>query len=122
LVLSNERKARIVPVSGPAIDKLVADNNYYIKSVIEMQRLYPDLAYPLVDVDTFGVVATLCTSTRTPEEVVYSLTKIVFENLDEFRRQHSALADLTKEGMLKGLTAPLHPGAVKYFKETGLLR
>jgi hypothetical protein len=120
--LSNGRKARIIPISGPAIDRLVANHPYYIKTVIEMQRLYPDLTGPLGDVETFGVVATLCTSTRVPDEVVYTLTKIVFENLDEFQRQHPALADLTKEGMLKGLTAPLHPGALKYFKEVGLLR
>jgi len=50
------------------------------------------------------------------------LTKIVFENLDEFRRQHPALVGLKKEGMRQGLTAPLHPGAVKYLKEAGLLR
>jgi hypothetical protein len=120
--LSNERKAQIVPLSGPAIDQLIADNSYYIKTVIRMQQFYPDLAVPLVDVDTFGVVATLCTSIRVPEEKVYTLTKIVFENLDEFRRQHRALVDLTKEGMREGLTAPLHPGAMKYYKEAGLMR
>jgi len=122
MALSNERKARIIPISGPDIDRLVAEHPYYIKSVIEVQWLYPELAGQLDEVATFGVVATLCTSTRASEKVVYTLTKVVFENLDEFRRQHPALADLTKEGMLEGLTAPLHPGAVKYFKETGLLR
>lgn len=120
--LSNKRRARVVPMSGPVIDKLAADNPYYIKTVIEMQRLYPGLAGQLDEVATFGVVATLCTSTRVPEEVVYTLTKIVFENLDEFRRQHPAFAGLTKEGMREGLTAPLHPGAIKYFKEVGLMQ
>jgi TRAP transporter TAXI family solute receptor len=120
--LSNERKAQIIPISGPAIDRLVAEHPYYIKTVIEMQRLYPDLAGPLGDVETFGVVATLCTSIRAPEEVVYTLTKVVFENLDEFQRQHPAFAGLKKEGMREGLTAPLHPGAIKYFREVGLLQ
>lgn len=122
MALSNERKARIVQISGPAIDKLVADNPFYIKTVIGMQRLYPGLATQLDEVATFGVVATLCTSTRVPEEVVYTLTKIVFENLDEFRRQHPAFAGLTKKGMREGLTAPLHPGAIKYYKEAGLMK
>jgi TRAP transporter TAXI family solute receptor len=120
--LSNERKARIIPISGPAIDRLVADHPYYIKSVIEMQRLYPDLAGHLDEVATFGVVATLCTSTRVSEEVVYTLTKIVFENLDEFRRQHPALVGLSKKSMREGLTAPLHPGAIKYYREAGLMK
>jgi TRAP transporter TAXI family solute receptor len=120
--LSNKRKARIIPISGPAIDRLVADHPYYIKTVIEMQRFYPDLADPLGDVDTFGVVATLCTSTSVPEEVVYTLTKIGFENLNEFRRQHPALVGLKKEGMREGLTASLHRGALKYFREVGLMQ
>ena len=122
MALSNERKARIVPISGPAIDKLVADNPFYIKTVIGMQQLYPGLAGQLDEVATFGVVATLCTSTRVSEDVVYNLTKIVFENLDEFRRQHPAFAGLTREGMREGLTAPLHPGAIKYYKEAGLMK
>ena len=87
-----------------------------------MQRLYTGLKGPLEDVDTFGVVATLCTSSRVPEEVVYAVTKVVFENLDGLRRQHPAPVDLTNGGMLEGLSAPLDPGAIKYFKETGLLR
>ena len=121
MALSNEREARIVPISGPAIDKLVANHPYYIKSVIGVKRLYPGLAGQLVEVATFGVVATLCTSARVSEEVVYSLTKIVFENFDEFRRQHPAFLGLTKKSMREGLTAPLHPGAIKYYREVGLM-
>jgi len=73
------------------------------------------------DVDTFGVIATLCTSARVPDPVVYVITKELFDNFDHFRRQHPAYAGLTREGMLEGLTAPLHPGAMQYFKETGLI-
>jgi TRAP transporter TAXI family solute receptor len=120
--LSNERKARIVPISGPAIDKLVAGKKYYTKMPIQVQRFYPGLANSMDEVATFGVVATLCTSSRIPEEVVYVLTRVVFENLDEFRRQHPALVNSTKEGMLEGLTAPLHPGALKYYNEVGLMK
>lgn len=119
--LSNERKAHVVPISGPAVDKLVAEKRYYTKYTIPMQRLYPGLEGPL-EVDTFGVMATLSTSTRVPDEIVYDLVKEVFEHLDDFRRQHPALVELSKEGMLKGLTAPLHPGALKYYKEAGLIR
>ena len=122
MALSSERKARIIPISGPVIGKLVADKSYYIKAPIQMQRLYPGLEGPMDDVDTFGVMATLCTSSRVPEEVVYAVTKVVFENLDGFRRQHPALVDLTKEGMLEGLSAPFHPGAIKYFREVGLMK
>ena len=57
---------------------------------------------------------------KVKDDVVYALTKAVFENLDELRKQHPAFKHLTKEGMLKGLSAPIHPGAMKYFKEAGL--
>jgi len=120
--LSGERKTRVIAISGPGIDKLVADNIFYRKSRIQVHQLYPGLKEPQEDVDTFGVIATLCTSIRVPEEVVYSLTKVVFENFDEFRRQHPALANLTKEGRLKGLSAPFHPGAQKYFREVELMK
>jgi TRAP transporter TAXI family solute receptor len=120
--LSTERKARIIPIFGPEIDKLVADNSYYIKSQIEMRQLYPDLEGQPDNVNTFGVVATLCTSSRIPEEVVYAVTKLVFENLDELRERQPALVGLTKKGMLKGLSAPLHPGALKYYRQAGLMR
>jgi len=117
---SGQRKVRIIPIPSPAIDKLIADNKFYIKATIPVQRLYPNLGDPK-DVITFGVIATLCTSSRLPVDLVYTVTEKVFENLDEFRRRHPALVDLTKEGMLEGLSAPLHPGALKYYKEAGLM-
>jgi TRAP transporter TAXI family solute receptor len=73
-------------------------------------------------VKTFGVIATLCTSSTIPDHVVYTITKEVFDNFAEFKRQHPALGDLTKKGMREGLTAPLHPGAIKYYKEAGLMK
>ena len=119
--LSGERKARIIPISSPAVDHLVGKKNYYLKSTIAVKKLYPDVGNPM-DVATFGVIATLCTSSRVSTEVVYALTKEVFENFETFRRQHPAFLDLSKEGMIKGLSAPLHPGALKYFKEAGLIQ
>jgi len=86
-----------------------------------MQRLYPDLEGSVKDVDTLAVLATLCTSSEVPETVVYQVTKEVFENLAFFRSRHPALVVLTKDGMLKGLHAPLHPGAMKYYREIGLI-
>jgi len=122
LALSGERKARIVPVAGPAIDRLVAKYSYYSKEQLHVQNLYPGTGDPNGDVATFGVLATLCTSAKVPDQVVYDLTKVVFENLAELRQQHPALSGLTREEMLKGLSAPLHPGAEKYFREAGLLQ
>ena len=108
----------LVAVDGPVIDKLVADNAYYRKAVI------PGGMYRGNDEDTptFGVGATFVTSTNVPDEVVYQLVKAVFENFDDFKKLHPAFANLKNEEMVKdGLSAPIHPGAVKYYKEVGLL-
>lgn len=113
------RKVRFIPITGAGIDTLVAGHNYYTRATIPVSQFYPG-AENSVDVKTFGVIATLCTSAEIPDHVVYIITREVFDNLTEFKRQHPALADLTKEDMLKGLTAPFHPGALRYYRERGL--
>lgn len=120
--LSGPRKAHVVPISGPAVEKLVTEKVYYTRYKIPMQQLYPDLSGPLPDVDTLAVLATFCTSSEVSEQIVYVVTKEVFENLEQLRQRHPALSVLTKEGMLEGLHAPLHPGAVKYYREAGLMQ
>lgn len=110
--------AKLVPLTGPAVDKLVQAHPYYAKATIP-GGLYPNNPN---DTETYGVLATFVTSEDVPEESVYNVVKAVFDNFDDFRRLHPALASLKKEDMVKnGLSAPLHPGAEKYFKEKGLL-
>ena len=116
---TGERKVRFIPITGPGIDQMVADHNYYTKTTVPVTQFYPDAENP-AKVKTFGVIATLCTSSTVPDYVVYTITKEIFDNFAEFKRQHPALGDLTKEDMLKELSAPLHPGAIKYFREVGL--
>jgi TRAP transporter TAXI family solute receptor len=109
-------EAKLVPVTGEAIDKLVADNAFYAKATI------PGGMYPGTpdDVDTFGVKATFVTSADVDDDVVYQVVKAVFDNFDRFKGLHPAFADLKEEDMISGgLSAPLHPGAVKYYKERG---
>ena len=111
--------AKLVPLTGETVDKLVADNPYYAKATIPggLYNSNPD------DTQTFGVLATLVTSANVPEESVYQLTKAVFENFDEFKSLHPAFANLDPQKMVTdGLSAPLHPGAEKYYKEKGWLK
>ncbi|TJW32494.1 MAG: C4-dicarboxylate ABC transporter substrate-binding protein, partial [Mesorhizobium sp.] len=71
---------------------------------------------------TFGVRATVVANASTPDEVVYELVKSVFENFDDFKKLHPAFANLDPKEMIKtGLSAPLHPGAERYYKEKGWL-
>ena len=108
----------LVEVSGPEVDKLVGDNDYYRKATI------PGGMYRGSDKDvmTFGVGATFVTSTKVPDDVVYQVVKAVFENFDSFKKLHPAFGVLKKEEMIKdGLSAPLHPGAARYYTEAGLM-
>lgn len=108
--------AQLVNVRGPAIDKLIDANPYYASVTIPggMYANNPD------DTATYGVLATMVASEKTSPEVVYQLVKSVFENFDEFKKLHPAFANLDPKLMIKdGLTAPMHEGALKYYKEKG---
>ena len=108
--------ARLVPMTGPAVDKLVAANSYYAKVNIP-GGLYAGHPNPT---PTYGVLASFVTSAKVPDTAVYELVKAVFENFDEFKKLHPAFVGLDPKNMIKdGLSAPLHPGAVKYYKEKG---
>jgi TRAP transporter TAXI family solute receptor len=112
------RKVRFVPVTGSGIDKLIAGHPYYTKATIPV-GFYPELQNDS-DVDTFGVKATLVTSAKVKEQVVYAITKEVFDNFEQFKKLHPAYAVLTKTNMLENQPAQIHPGAMKYYKEAGL--
>lgn len=110
--------AVLVNVTGAAVDQLVADNPYYRVATI------PGGMYRGNDADTqtFGVGATLVTSASVSDDVVYALVKSVFEDIDGFRGLHPAFANLDPKQMANdGLSAPLHPGAERYFREAGLI-
>ncbi|MGO1120047.1 TAXI family TRAP transporter solute-binding subunit [Rhodovibrionaceae bacterium A322] len=111
--------AKIISVDGPVIDKLIADNPYYRTAMVPA-GMYRGTDS---DVNTFGVGATFVTSADVPDDVVYAVVSAVFENFDDFKKLHPAFAGLTKEAMANdALSAPLHPGAEKYYKEKGLIK
>ncbi|WP_304616451.1 TAXI family TRAP transporter solute-binding subunit [Paracoccus sp. (in: a-proteobacteria)] len=108
--------ARLVTVAGEAIDRLVEENPFYAKVTI------PGGMYAGNDEDTetFGVLATFVTSADVPEETVYQVVRAVFENFDRFKQLHPAFETLEPETMIsEGLSAPLHDGAARYYRERG---
>lgn len=111
-------ESKLIPVTGEAIDKLAGDNSFYSQTAI------PGGMYTGTDVDTptFGVGATFVTSATVSEDVVYNIVAAVFDNFKRFKKLHPAFANLTEEEMItNNISAPLHPGAVKYYKEKGWL-
>jgi hypothetical protein len=108
--------AKLIPLTGPAVDTLVKEHPYYAYATIP-GGMYANNPEPT---KTYGVLATVVTSAKTPDNVVYDLVKAVFDNFDEFKKLHPAFAHLDPKAMIKnGLSAPLHPGAIKYYKEKG---
>ena len=108
--------AVLANVTGPAIDKLVGERPYYRYATIPggMYRGNPD------DIKVFGVSATFVTSTRVPADTVYVVVKAVFDNFDTFKKLHPAFGQLQESEMIKdALSAPLHDGAIRYYKERG---
>ena len=107
--------SHLVNAVAPEIDKLVAERPYYRAATIPA-GLYNNQA----DIKTFGVGATFVTSAEVSDEVVYTVVKAVFDNFDQFRKLHPAFANLNETEMITdSLSAPLHPGALKYYQERG---
>ncbi len=111
-------KSHVVNVTGPEVEAFMKKYPFYPPAEI------PGGMYTGTDqtVKTFGPRACLLASSDLPEETAYQIVKSVFSNLDEFKKLHPALETLTAEEMLTGNTAPFHPGAMRYFKEVGLMK
>jgi TRAP transporter TAXI family solute receptor len=110
---------KLVSLTGPAVDKLIAEKPYYAKATIP-GGLYPNNPD---NTTTYGVLATVVTSSKVPADTVYQVVKAVFDNFDEFKRLHPALANLDPKNMVAdGLSAPLHEGAARYYREKGWIK
>jgi TRAP transporter TAXI family solute receptor len=111
--------AQLVPLVDPAVDELVKKHPYYAKVTIP-GGIYANNPNPT---PTYGVLATVVTSSKVSADAVYLITKAVFDNIDEFKKLHPAFAHLDPAHMIKdGLSAPLHEGAVRYYKEKGWMK
>ncbi|MBI3898674.1 MAG: TAXI family TRAP transporter solute-binding subunit [Gammaproteobacteria bacterium] len=113
--LANSTHISLIPINSRALKKFIADKPYYVTTTI------PAGTYKGVDqpTETYAVKATIVASADASEQMIYDVVKIVFEHLDELRNAHTAFKDLTSEEMLRGLSAPFHPGALEYYKERG---
>ncbi len=108
--------AFIVGINDQQIDKLVADTPYYTSAIIS-EGMYKNNTTPI---PTFGMKATVVVSADLDETIAYTIVKTLFDNLERFKKMHPAFAKLTPAQMSKeGLIAPLHEGAMRYYREKG---
>jgi TRAP transporter TAXI family solute receptor len=110
--LSTTQDVRIIPIRKEAVEKLAADYPFYASEVIPAGTYDNE-----EDVETAAVQTLLVTREDLSEELVYNITKTIFENLDSLRETHSAANSISIDSVLKGMPIPLHPGAEKYFNE-----
>ncbi len=108
--------AQIINVDTDIIGEIVDEFPYYFWATIPAGMYNND-----EDITTFGVGATFVSSTATSDDVVYTVVRSVFENFEAFTGLHPAFSALTPEGMANaGQSAPVHPGAQRYYEEVGL--
>ncbi|MCR5253043.1 MAG: TAXI family TRAP transporter solute-binding subunit [Treponema sp.] len=107
----------LIPVNGAEADSICAKYGFYTKTVI------PAGTYKGTDVDTqaLAIKATLAVNATLDENTVYSMTKALFENLDELGAAHAKGKEVTAASAVTGISVPFHPGAAKYYKEIGVL-
>ncbi len=115
---SNSVDIDLVPIDGKPIDDLVAKYSYYAKGIIS-GSFYKGVEH---DTPSIGVKAVLVTKDSIDDKLVYALTKTILDNFEAFKKLHPAYKTITKESLLDGLAVPQHPGAIKAFKEAGLLK
>ncbi|MDT8446409.1 MAG: TAXI family TRAP transporter solute-binding subunit [bacterium] len=114
---SGRVKVGILAITGPPIQALISAKPYYAPAQI-FRKYYPAAAMPEV-VDTVGVKATLVTSAKLDAQLAYQITQLLVEHFEEIKAMHPAFEGLKPESLLEGLSAPLHPGALKYYREKG---
>jgi len=115
---ANSTDIDIVNIDSQAVKKFVKERPYYVMSTIP-KNTYKGVSHP---VTTYAVKATVVTSADATEKNVYEMVKTFFTNLKDFQKSHAAFANIEPKQMLEGLSAPLHPGAKKYYKEQGWLK
>jgi TRAP transporter TAXI family solute receptor len=116
--MSGTKKVHLVAIAAPEIDALIAANPFYEKATVPMTL------YPGIDdhggVEALGVKMSIVTSCGMPDKTVHTIAKETFENFGPFEKKHLTASMMTKVAMIDGLPAPVHPGAMKYYKESGM--
>jgi TRAP transporter TAXI family solute receptor len=108
--------AMLVPLDTPQIASWLTTKPSFTRISL------PRATYPgqMEDVTTIGVLASLMTTTNASEAIVYSLTRVIFEGLDDLKAMLPVMRDLDPQSMINvGHVAPLHPGAARYLRERG---
>jgi TRAP transporter TAXI family solute receptor len=114
--LTTTKNVGLLNFDKETLDTIIKANPFFVPNVI------PAGTYKGIDedVNTPSVMALLITSDNVSEEIIYNFTKTLFENISDVQGSHAMARNIKLETATVGLTAPLHPGAAKYYKEAGI--
>ncbi|TFJ91275.1 TAXI family TRAP transporter solute-binding subunit [Lentibacillus salicampi] len=116
--LGANKDIRVLSLSDEIISNLTSEYSYYTERTIKAD-LYADYGQE-EDITTVAVMAILVVDSELPEDVVYNMTKDMFENKDALEAAHDRGSDITLETATDGMSIDLHPGAAKYYEEEGV--
>lgn len=114
--LANGHEIRVVPLTGPAIAKLQETQPYYVSSIL------PAGSYKGIDADveTLAVRAIWATHADVSEDIIYAVTKALYENTETLGKVHPKGREISAATALQSVSIPVHPGAAKYYQEIGV--
>ena len=114
--ITTAQEVVFVPLAGQKVDEIVKKFPYLVKDSIPAGTyLGQKDAVP-----TLSVQCILVANKNMPDDVAYTLTKTLYDNLPDVAKAHNKGAEISLEHAADGVTIPFHPGAIKYFKEKGL--
>ncbi len=116
--ITTSQKVTFVPLAGKEADEIVKAFPYLVKDAIPAKTYNGQEAA----VPTLAVQAMLVVNKNLSDDVVYTITKILFENIGDVAKAHNKGAEITLAHAADGVTIPFHPGAAKYLKEKGVLK
>ena len=116
-LLTETTPVRFIDITG--VNKLFLEYPQY-KITTQPKSIYPKALNPN-NTKTISVMTTLVTSSKTSNYAAYIIAKEIVENLSILKRLHPAFKDMNIKEMLQYNTAPIHPGAMRYYMDKGLI-
>lgn len=112
---ASNKQIRILSLEDDYLNKILKEATYYSKIVL------PETMYGIEQATTIYTSLVVVVNRKMSQDLAYRITKALFENVDVIKNSHPSANELDIKEAVKALPAPLHPGAVKYYKEKGIL-
>jgi len=107
----------LLEITDSQLEALRAEGWQHVSRLVIPEGTYPGQTRPI---QTIGQLSILAVTASLDSQVVYALTRSLYENLDHLARVHHACRGISLERALEGLEVPLHRGAIRYYREQGI--